>query len=249
MKKAKDWKVETSLPVFMTQANELAKYLKTLSTNDIKRAMKVSEGVAGKTYNMIQAWGSGNESTPAAMSFVGDIYSGLQTASFTLDDYMYAQDHLRILSGLYGVLKPLDMIELYRLEMGYRFSVERYKSLYSFWGRRIVESLPKDEIIINTSSVEYSKVIIPYVDPSKIITPQFYTVSPKTKLPTFVTIHSKIARGAFAHWVIKQKPQSIEDLIYFDEIGYQYNEKLSSQNQPAFVCNTFGGIGLSVRLG
>lgn len=248
MKRPMQWSVETTLPVFKGQAKQLMGYTKTLSVSEISKVMKVSDAVARKTHELIHEWENDMEPTPAMLSFVGDIYSGMQVSTFTPDDFMYAQDRLRILSGLYGILRPLDVISPYRLEMGYRFSDDKFRNLYKFWGRKIVDTLPRDEIIVNTSSQEYARVITDYIDQNHVITPRFYTISPKTNKPTFVTVHSKIARGSFAAWMIKNRIEKVDDLIAFNEIGYQYNTGLSTSRKPAFVCEKFGGIGLSVRL-
>lgn len=248
MKSPIEWSVETSLPIFQNEANKLANYMSTIATDEIKKVMHVSEPVAQKTQLLTSEWMSAENTSPAALSFVGDIYSGLQAMTFTTDDFAYAQERLKILSGLYGVLRPLDLIQPYRCEMGYKFPDERFKSLYTFWGDKIAKSLPPSEMIINTSSVEYGRIVTKYIDSSRIITPQFYTISPKINEPVFVTVHSKIARGAFAHWVIKNRVESVDGLNRFDELGYQYDATLSKHHAPAFICNDFGGIGLSVRL-
>lgn len=248
MKRPTQWSVETTIPVFKSQAEQLMDYLKLLSVSEICKVMKVSDTVAQKTHKFISNWENDAVPTPAVLSFVGDIYSGMQVSTFTSDDFTYAQDHLKILSGLYGILRPLDLIEPYRLEMGYKLPREKFRNLYKFWGEKLVDTLPSEETIINTSSQEYARVITDYVSQDHVITPQFYTISPKTNKPTFVTVHSKIARGSFAAWVIKNRVEKTEDLNNFSELGYKYSSKLSSENQPAFVCKEFGGIGLSVRL-
>jgi cytoplasmic iron level regulating protein YaaA (DUF328/UPF0246 family) len=131
--------------------------------------------------------------------------------------------------------------------MGYKVPLVNHKNLYDFWGDKIAHLIPKDNLVINLSAVEYTKAVLPYIDNS-VITPKFLTVSPKSDEPVFVTVHAKIARGAFAHWLIKNKINSAELLPEFSELGYQYDKSASTPDQPVFVCRQFKGLGLSVRL-
>lgn len=234
-------------PALLEQTKELAAYLRTLSIADVQASMKLSPAMAEKTHELLKSWSLDKTlQRPAIDAFLGDIYSGLQVQSFTPADRNYANNHLFILSGLYGMLKALDSIYPYRLEMGYRLPHEPYKNLYTFWGEQIAEQLPKHSTIINLSAVEYTKAVLPFVS-NPVISPKFLTVSPKTKEPTFVTVHAKVARGAFAHWLITNKITDATQIITFNEIGYSYSEKLSTPTTPVFVCETFEGIGLSVR--
>lgn len=238
-----------SRPVLLDKTKELAAYLKTLSVEDIEKTMKVSHTLASKTKELISNWSDARSRQRAAIdSFLGDIYSGLQVASLTEAERRYADKHLRILSGLYGILKPLDGIYPYRFEMGYKVTDQKYRNLYAFWGRSIVDTLPKNETIVDLSAVEYGKTVTEFVETAHIITPRFLTVSPKTGEPIFVVVHAKIARGAFAHWMIQHKIDTADRLKEFAEIGYAYNEALSTSEVPVFVCKEFKGLGLSVRL-
>ena len=242
-------------PALKAYAQELAEYLKTLSIDELKKTMNLSDGMAEKTQRLIQSWSPDNPTLPAIDAFLGDIYSGLQVQSFTDEDRGYANTSLFILSGLYGVLRALDQIQPYRLEMGYKLpgnddvsSRLDVKSLYNYWGDKIARQLPVDRDIINLSAVEYTKVVFPYLKDATIITPKFLTVSPKNGEPTFVTVHTKIARGAFARWLIQHKVRDLEMLKEFNEIGYEYDPELSTNAEPVFVAKTFNGIGLSIRL-
>lgn len=238
-----------SLPHFIDEATKLNKYLRTLSDTELAKHMHISAKKAEETAEKIAAWSNSfSDQTPAIDTFVGDIYSGLQAPSFTRADREYAQKQLYILSGLYGFIRPLDGIMPYRLEMAYKFPAPEFNSLYTFWGAKIANKLPKNGPIINTSSVEYSKVITPFVDKERIITPQFFTVNEKTGKPTFVTVHSKIARGAFARWLITSRIKDGDSLEGFNLLGYRFNKALSLPGQPAYVANEFGGTGLSIRL-
>ena len=236
-------------PVLLDKANELAAYLKNLSVKEIQQMMKISEKLAETTKDLIDGWtDDASQLRPAIDSFLGDIYSGLQVASLSHEDRKYAQKNLRILSGLYGVLKPLDGIYPYRFEMGYKVPSAQYANLYSFWDKAIVDTLPKNETIIDLSAVEYGKTVTKYVELSRIVTPKFLTMSQKTGEPTFVVVHAKIARGAFAHWMITNRIEDVSKLKEFNEIGYEYDKVLSTDEIPVFVCKKFKGLGLSVRL-
>lgn len=236
-------------PRLITKSAKLAAYLQSLSAQQLAQYMKVSPSVANKTAKQFADWSTAaDQQTPAIDCFIGDIYSGLQAQDFNAQERDYADNHLVILSGLYGYLRALDGIMPYRLEMMYKFPVLPFDNLYTFWGATIANLLPDSGLIINTSSVEYSKLVLPFVDSARVVTPQFYTVSPKTGKPTFVTVHSKIARGAFARWLIKTKTQSKKELVNFDLLGYRHSTELSQPNMPAFVAQEFGGIGLSIRL-
>ena len=238
-----------SQPVLLDKAKELANYLKTLSVQDIEKTMKVSPALAATTKELIAGWTDTPTSQRAAIdSFLGDIYSGLQVADLSEADRSYANEHVRILSGLYGILKPLDGIYPYRFEMGYKVPDTHYANLYSYWDQTIIDTLPKNELIVDLSAVEYGKTVTKYVEPAYIVTPRFLTISPKTGVPLFVVVHAKIARGAFAGWMIRNKIEDVDQLKEFAEIGYQYNASLSTPEIPVYVCREFKGIGLSVRL-
>lgn len=238
-----------SRPILMDKTKELADYLKTLSVHDIEKSMKVSNKLAQTTKELLADWTDDPLRQRAAIdSFLGDIYSGLQVANLSADDRKYANEHVRILSGLYGILKPLDGIYPYRFEMGYKVPDNRYANLYTFWDRSIVDTLPENDTIVDLSAVEYGKTVTNFVEITRIVTPRFLTISPKTGEPIFVVVHAKIARGAFAGWMIRNAIEDIEKLKEFAEIGYEYNEVLSTPKVPVFVCREFKGLGLSVRL-
>lgn len=255
-------------PSLAKESVTLSNYLKSLTAQQLQKTMALSPTKADQTYDLIQNFDPKYPTLPALDIFLGDIYSGLQAGSFTQADREYANNNkLFILSGLYGVLRPLDEIQPYRLEMGYKLPGNAHDplqpnitSLYEFWGDTIAKQLPKNQPIINLSAVEYTKAVLPYITGTKtikpleghenttIITPKFLTVSPKTGEPTFVTVHAKIARGAFARWLIQQRVEDLSKLKEFNEIGYKYAPELSTVEQPVFVAKEFKGLGLSVRL-
>lgn len=236
-------------PALLPQAETLAAYLRTLSAGQLAAVMKISPALAAKTHQTYAAWTSEASRQTAAMdSFVGDIYSGLRATELSPADRLYAQEHLRILSGLYGVLRPLDGISPYRLEMAYKLPDEPYRNLYRFWGDQVAAQIASEVPILNLAAVEYSKLVMPFVDERRVITPRFLTINPKTHEPAFVVVHAKIARGAFARWVMQHRIEEAAALHNFADIGYRYAPHLSSPQEPVFICQEFGGKGLSMRL-
>ena len=249
-------------PILLDSAKVLASYLRTLDTPQIAKIMQISPALAEKTRKTIEDWSIDAKNVlPALDIFLGDIYSGLQVQTFSAQDRSYANKHLFILSGLYGVLRALDTILPYRLEMGYKLPGNTHDkgqldvtSLYDFWGDTIARQLPADQPIINLSAKEYTKAVFPYVkhidglSNVPIISPKFLTRSPKTGEPVFVTVHAKIARGAFARWLIRNRIEDTKDIIQFKELGYSYVKTLSTVDEPVFVADQFKGLGLSVRL-
>jgi cytoplasmic iron level regulating protein YaaA (DUF328/UPF0246 family) len=233
-------------PTFIKEAEQLGDLLMTLSVVEIAKAMHISPSLAAKTKEVIAAWDSSSGQTAAIDSFIGDIYSGLRAGELSQTDRDYADETLWILSGLYGFLRPYDGIKPYRLEMGYK--LPHPGNLYDFWGQKIAAKLPKEGTIINVSSVEYTKAVLPFVDQKRVITPNFLTVNPKTGQPAFTAVHAKIARGAFARWLITTRITDPQRFGEFDDLGYKFDAAQSTPTEPVFVCTAFGGLGLSIRL-
>jgi cytoplasmic iron level regulating protein YaaA (DUF328/UPF0246 family) len=249
MRKPPESPVKTEIPALVSSAVEISSYLKKITVKDIKQIMSISDKLAVSTFDQINSWSTDkNLQRPAIDSFIGDIYSGLQVSELNQKDRLYANQHLRILSGLYGILRPHDGIFPYRLEMGYKLKLNDKNNLYEFWSDSIANTINKNETLINLSAVEYSKVITKYRDDDLVITPKFMTMDKTTKNPKFVVVHAKIARGAFANWMIKNRINDAQSITEFNELGYKYNDKLSSKQIPVFICDAFGGLGLSVRL-
>lgn len=239
----------TTTPQLLDAAVPLATYLQGLTPKQLAATMQVSEALAAKVHTTFASWNSKpSQQTPAMDSFIGDIYSGLRAGELSEADRAYAQQCLYILSGLYGVLRPLDGVRPYRLEMGYKLPDEPFRNLYEYWGERIAKALPSVGLIVNLSAAEYTKTVLPYIEPSRVVAPRFLSVSPKTGVPGQVIVHTKIARGAFARWLITQRITTAEALCGFADLNYHYDAALSIPSEPTFVCETFGGIGLSVRL-
>lgn len=241
-------------PLLLEKAQQLAEYLKTLSPAQLAKSMSISAALAEKTHALIADWTADPAQQSLAIdSFVGDIYSGLHANDLSPDDRDYADQTLRILSGLYGIISPYDGIYPYRLEMGYRLPDPAFASLYAYWGDSIAACLPPEGLIVNLASEEYAQTVTRFVDTNgpgadRIVAPKFLTMDPKTGKPGFVVVHAKIARGAFARWLITNRIQDVSALPQFDDLGYRYFRDLSSAGSPTFVCETFGGKGLSIRL-
>ena len=175
----------------------------------------------------------------AVLAFKGEVYLGLEADRMTEKQLLHAQDHLRILSGLYGVLRPLDAMMPYRLEMGSPLKTRRGKDLYAFWGSRISDAIgeqlsaTKSRCLLNLASNEYFRSIRPKQIQVEIITPVFKDLS--NGKYRVLSYFAKKARGTMAAWVIRHKVKTINKLIQFDGDGYRYDEASSSENKPVFL--------------
>jgi cytoplasmic iron level regulating protein YaaA (DUF328/UPF0246 family) len=240
----------TGTPALLDRAEELVGYLRTLSPERLAKIMAISTDLAVRTRTQYAEWSTAaDRQWPAAETFVGDIYSGLRVDSFSAADRRYADTHLRILSGLYGILRPFDGISPYRLEMNYRLPAGRYSHLDRFWGTSLADQLPPSGRIVNLAANEYSRTVVKHVAADRVVTPKFLTVDPASKQPKFVVVHAKIARGTFARWLVTERvPDTAAAIREFREIGYRYDAAASTPTEPVFVCEEFGGKGLSVRL-
>ncbi len=237
-----------TVPVLRDRAEELAAYLRTLSVEQLAAVMELSPELAARTHGLFADWGTDpGRQSPAIDSFAGDIYSGLRAADLTPADRVYAEGRLRILSGLYGILRPDDGIQPYRLEMGYRLPDPPYANLYQFWGDAVARCLPPTGVIIDLAAIEYNRIVTRFLSRDRFVSPRFLTINPKTGEPRFVVVHAKIARGAFARWLLTAQVEDPADIVDFADIGYRHEPALSKPRQPAFVCTEFGGKGLSVR--
>lgn len=235
-------------PLFTHQAATLNKVLRHTDKHALTSVMGISDTLADTVRQQIRDWDDESEGTAAALTFRGDIYSGLSAGQWSKSDAVFAQKHLFILSGLYGLLRPFDAIKPYRLEMGYKLKVTDTLNLDKFWEEQLASTLETSDWYINLTAKEYFKVIEKQLSSSDVISPKFLTVSKKTNQPVFVTVHAKIARGSFASWLIRNKIDDPKKITDYSELGYRYDESLSTEAEPVFVCHEFGGIGLSVRL-
>ena len=234
--------VHASEPRLLSKSNELIEILRLYSPDELMTLMNVSEKIGNLTAERFASFTTPfNElnAKPAAFAFSGDVYKGLAIDDFTESDLEFAQNHLRILSGLYGVLRPLDLIQPYRLEMGTRLDTKAGSDLYQYWGSSISESLMadleehEDDLVINLASNEYFKAVSASGIHTNINTPVFKDF--KNGKYKIISFFAKNARGAMARWIVKEKVQKAIDLVNFREDGYEYSEELSEVNSPVFL--------------
>lgn len=226
-----------SFPEFQEDANTLAGVARKLSVSDLRNLMKISEDLATLNKDRFAAFSSVSDdrnSKQAAFAFAGDTYTGLLAESLDAGDMDYAQDHLRILSGLYGALKPLDRIQPYRLEMGSRLKNKAGPTLYAYWGDRVGTALDKasNGVVVNCASTEYFKATGKNMV-SRVITPAFK--EERADGLKMIGFFAKKARGSMARYMIQNRIQNPEDLKDFNLDGYKYQPKLSSDNDMVFT--------------
>ena len=245
-----DWSerdVTMTEPRLQDEAKRLAAVARELSVDDLKSLMKISDDLAKinrDRFRDFQDAPDAGDLRPAALGFAGDTYQGLEAASLDRDEMDWAQDHLRILSGLYGVLRPRDGFQQYRLEMGSRVKTERGKNLYEYWGDRISKLLNADaeatgaEVLVNCASQEYFGAVDRDALKLRVITPQF--MEDKGGQPKIVSFYAKKARGAMARYIVQHRLTDPDSLRDFDSGGYAFSEELSQPDAPVFV-RPYGG--------
>ncbi|WP_171233398.1 peroxide stress protein YaaA [Ruegeria sp. HKCCA4812] len=240
-----DWTerdVEVTQPDFQDDAIRLSKTARNLTLGDLKKLMGLSDDLARLNRDRYRAFSDmpdADATRPAALAFAGDTYQGLEAASLDPDELAWAQDHLRILSGLYGVLRPLDAIQPYRLEMGSKLKTRRGKNLYEFWRDQLSKALNAQgniigsDVLINCASQEYFGAVDPNALKLRVISPVF--MEDKNGTPKIVSFFAKKARGAMARYVIQHRLTDPDALLDFDTGGYAYRADLSEKDKPVFV--------------
>lgn len=232
---------EPSLPGFMDDSEKLVKTLRRYRKKKLGDLMNISESLAELNTQRFDEWqiqSTEKNARPAIQAFRGDVYVGLDADTLGKRDLNYAQKHLRILSGLYGVLKPLDLMQAYRLEMGTSLKTRRGKTLYDFWGDSITEYLneelegQKQALVINLASNEYFKAVKKNKLTGTLASPVFK--DEKNGKYKVISFFAKKARGAMARHLIEQRASSIDDVLAFDSLGYSYVESESVAGQPVF---------------
>ena len=227
---------------FLDQSALLVKELRKKSSKQIKELMDVSDKIADLNYDRYQQFKtpfSIDNARQALFAFKGDVYTGIDIENYTQKELAFAQDHLRILSGLYGLLRPLDLIQPYRLEMKIKLKNPRGKDLYTFWGNRLTHELNKEleshkqAILINLASNEYFKAINKKELKAEIITPVFKEY--KNGKYSVVAIFAKKARGMMSDFIIKNKIEDPKKLKTFNQEGYEFSEQLSKENEWVFI--------------
>ena len=234
--KSCDIKSKSSIP-FSKDSEVLIKELKNFSSDQLKSLMGVSSSIANLNKQRFNDWSYpfNGSSKPAVFMFDGAVYNELDVQSLNEQDILYMQDNLRILSGLYGILKPLDSILPYRLEMGTKLEINGHKNLYEFWGNKITKQLmsecSKNDVVLNLASNEYSKVL-DLKSFSNVITPIFKDY--KNDKLKVISFFAKKARGSFARFLMTEKPNKIDELLNFNGLGYQFSE-ITSKNEIVFT--------------
>ncbi|MEE2001047.1 peroxide stress protein YaaA [Alkalimonas sp. MEB108] len=229
-------------PAMLADARQLIDICQQLTPVDIAKLMKLSDKLAGLNAARFADWQlpfTKDNASPALFAFNGDVYQGLDASSLTAEDLHYAQQHLRILSGLYGVLRPLDLMQAYRLEMGTRLKNPAGDTLYAFWQDRISEQLNQQlaaldsELLLNLASQEYFKAVRPKALQAKVLNVQFKDC--KNGQYKVISFYAKKARGMMARYVITHRVETIEQLKDFSAGGYYYSARESSANELVFL--------------
>ncbi|WP_294843703.1 peroxide stress protein YaaA [uncultured Gilliamella sp.] len=233
-----------SKPQFMPETQQLVEVCKKLSANELAKLMSISPKLAEVNYQRFQDWHANftpDNARQAILAFKGDVYEGLHVEDFTDKDLSFAQSHLRILSGLYGVLRPLDLIQPYRLEMGIRLKNGHNSNLYQFWGDKLTDYLNKElaqsatPTLINLASNEYFKAIKAKQLKASIIQPVFLDKS-KGEFKV-ISFYAKKARGLMSRFIIKNNINQSNDIKSFNLEGYQFDSKRSTELEWFFIRN------------
>jgi len=233
---------ESTKPPFLPQSKQLIALLREYSPKQIAKLMSVSDKLAAGVHGYVDNWKAKYNcaiAKQALLAFRGDVYLGLEVDTFNEDDFEFAQQHLRILSGLYGVLRPLDLIQPYRLEMGCKLSGKHGKDLYAFWGNRIAQELKKslaaqgDDLLINLASNEYFKASQAKSLPCRTVTPVFKDFNRGQY--RVISFFAKKARGMMVRHIVRKQISDLAGIRKFRRAGYRYNRELSSDDSPVFT--------------
>jgi len=232
----------STIPIFQNEAQKIVKNLRNLKIDELKDLMSISEDLAKLNWKRYKNWkkstSESDELITAGFAFSGEVYRGLEIASLNSEELEFANQNLRILSGMYGILKPTDLIYPYRLEMGTRFSpIDEQKNLYEFWKDKIAKTLKKElekeEVLVNLASHEYFKSVDIQQIKNRIITPVFKEF--KNGKFSIVMMYAKHARGAMARYLIQNQFAKIEELKLYSVDGYAFDANQSTENEWVFV--------------
>ncbi len=228
-----EWK---TIPVFLSDAEKLRKTINSLSSEEKKAMWNCSDTIARQSEKMFSTMDLTSARSPALFSYNGIQYQNMAPEAFTTDELNWLQDHLRILSGFYGALKPFDGIIPYRLEMQAKLNIDGHDNLYSYWGRRLYdEVMDSSRTIINLASKEYSDAITPFIDAEhgdRLINIVFGALrNNKISMPS---VYAKMARGRFVRWMAENQIEDINDLVKFND-GYLYSPDHSSASTLVFL--------------
>ncbi len=234
--------INATAPEWQADAVRLAKTMRGQTLGQLKSLMSISDDLAKLNRDRFKAFDDAPDdhlTKPAALAFNGDTYQGLEAKTLTDEDLAWAQDHLRILSGLYGLLRPLDAIQPYRLEMGSRLKTRRGKSLYDYWGDQIAKGLNAQakavgaDTLVNCASQEYFGAADTKALKLRVVTPQFMEV--KDDKPRIVSFFAKRARGAMARFIVTEQLTKADDIHAFSTGGYAYDADISTPDKPVFT--------------
>ncbi len=228
-------------PRWIPQTTALIQLLRQYSTAEIAKLMHLSDSLAALNVARYQEWlpnPAKEQVRIAALAFNGDVYAGLQAKNWQSLHWESAQKQLRILSGLYGLLRPTDAIQAYRLEISIPLNNPLGKNLYAFWQPVLNQTLAEDQqlaggLCVNLASVEYFKAVAPALQHHQVISPQF--LDEHQGNTRMISFYAKKARGLMADWIIRQQPDSLDDLCKFSAANYRYAPELTHPNQPVFV--------------
>jgi hypothetical protein len=238
-----DPKSNHTAPQFLSQSSKLIKTLKDKEPKDIASLMGLSDKLATLNFDRYQSWKAAksvsSDAKPSMLVFKGDVYQGLSAEDFNAKQIKFAQKHLRILSGLYGILRPMDVIKPYRLEMGTKLQTSKGKNLYEFWGNSVQENVisdlasQKSDLLINLASKEYFSVLGKMPDYINVVSPVFKDF--KNGKHKIISFYAKRARGLMAKWIIENNVRDFEKLSKFNLDGYYFSKKDSSATEPVFL--------------
>lgn len=230
-------------PAFIADSNHLIERLRTLAPHEVSSLMNISDNLGDLNYQRYQDWqpdfSDRKAARPAVLAFKGDVYLGLQAEELSERDFTWAQKHVRILSGLHGLLRPLDRIRPYRLEMGTPLKTDRGRNLYDYWGCKVTQSLneaivaQKQKVLINLASKEYYAVLQPEHIDARIINVHFREM--KNGQYKFLSFFAKKARGLMTRFMIENRIASLKSLKSFDLDGYKFNEPMSERDNWVFT--------------
>jgi cytoplasmic iron level regulating protein YaaA (DUF328/UPF0246 family) len=230
--------VDCSQSKFISQSKKLVTAARKLSRKELMEFMDISEKLAELNHQRFKNWQppfSTENAKQAVFAFTGDVYDGLDATTLKKRDINFAQSHLRILSGLYGLLRPLDLIQPYRLEMGRPLETRSAQNLYEFWRDTITDTLntEKGDVLVNLASQEYFKAIDAGKLEKEIVSPVFK--DEKNGKLKIISFYAKKARGTMARYLIKNRIADMDGMLGFSEDGYAYNPELSKPNKPVFT--------------
>ncbi len=231
-------------PRLLDEAADLVGVMATKTPDDLRDLMSISPDLAELNVERFHDWSlpfTPANARPAVFAFDGDVYQGLDAYTFDGRDLTEAQKTLRMLSGLYGVLRPLDLMQPYRLEMGTRLATDRGKNLYDYWGDTIADVLAKDladspgpDVLVNLASIEYFKSVRTDRIPGDVVAPVFLDAKGSAE-PKVVSFWAKRARGTMARWLVTNRVRTRRALREFDADGYRYDAARSTDDEPVFV--------------